>query len=65
MAKKAGITYEEIVRQVQAGDFKPIYYLMGEEAYYIDRVSDYIVQKALTENALPLAHQQVDLHTDK
>ena len=23
------------------------------------------VQKALTENALPLAHQQVDLHTDK
>ena len=50
MAKKAGITYEEIVRQVQAGDFKPIYYLMGEEAYYIDRVSDFIVQKALTED---------------
>lgn len=50
MAKKAGITYEEIVRQVQAGDFKPIYYLMGEESYYIDRVSDYIVSKALTED---------------
>lgn len=50
MAKKAGITYEEIVRQVQAGDFKPIYYLMGEESYYIDRVSDFIVQKALTED---------------
>lgn len=49
MAKKAGITYEEIVRQVQAGDFKPVYYLMGEESYYIDRVSDYIVSKALTE----------------
>ncbi len=49
MAKKSGITYEEIVRQVQAGDFKPIYYLMGEEAYYIDRVSDYIVSKALAE----------------
>lgn len=51
MAKKAtGITYEEIVRQVRAGDFKPIYYLMGEEAYYIDRVSDYIVEKALSED---------------
>jgi DNA polymerase-3 subunit delta len=50
VAKKAGITYEEIVRQVQAGDFKPIYYLMGEESYYIDRVSDFIVQKALTED---------------
>jgi len=50
MAKKAGITYEDIVRQVQAGDFKPVYYLMGEESYYIDRVSDYIVSKALTED---------------
>ena len=50
MAKKTGITYEEIVRQVQAGVFKPVYYLMGEESYYIDRVSEYIVQKALTED---------------
>ena len=39
MAKKqTGIGYEDIVRQVRSGDFKPIYYLMGEEAYYIDRV---------------------------
>ena len=50
MAKKTGITYEDIVRQVQAGDFKPIYYLMGEEAYYIDCISEYIVSKALTED---------------
>lgn len=50
MAKKAGgISYEEIVRQVRAGDFKPIYYLMGEEPYYIDRVADYIVEQALKE----------------
>ena len=50
MAKKqTGITYEDIVRQVQAGDFKPIYYLMGEEAYYIDRIADFIVEKALQE----------------
>ena len=49
MAKKAGgVSYEEIVRQVRAGDFKPIYYLMGEEPYYIDRLSDYIVEQALT-----------------
>ncbi len=51
MAKKAGgVSYEEIVRQVRAGDFKPIYYLMGEEPYYIDRISDYIVEQALTED---------------
>ena len=51
MAKKAGgVSYEEIVRQVRAGDFKSIYYLMGEEPYYIDRLSDYIVEQALTED---------------
>ena len=51
MAKKAaGITYQEVVRQVQAKDFKPIYYLMGDEPYYIDRISDYIVEQALTED---------------
>lgn len=51
MAKKqTGIGYEDIVRQVRSGDFKPIYYLMGEESYYIDRVADYIVEQALTED---------------
>ena len=51
MAKKAGgVSYEEIVQQVRAGDFKPIYYLMGEEPYYIDRLSDFIVEQALTED---------------
>lgn len=47
MAKTAGITYQEIVRAVDAGSFHPIYYLMGEESYYIDLLSDYIVEKAL------------------
>ena len=50
MAKKAGITYEDVVRQVRAHDFRPIYCLMGEEPYYIDRISDYIVEQALTED---------------
>jgi len=51
MAKKAGgISYEDIAREVRAGDFKPIYYLMGEEPYYIDRLSELIVENALTED---------------
>lgn len=37
-----GITYEQIVRDVQAGNIKPVYFLMGEESYYIDHVADYI-----------------------
>ena len=51
MAKKAGgISYEDIAREVRAGDFKSIYYLMGEESYYIDRLSELIVENALTED---------------
>ena len=46
--KPAGITYEQIVRDVRAGNVKPVYYLMGEESYYIDRVSEFIVQSILT-----------------
>ena len=45
--KKAGIGYEDIVREVQAGTFKPIYYLCGEESYYIDRLADFIADKAV------------------
>ena len=38
----------------KSGDYWTVYFGLNEA-----------VQKALTENALPLAHQQVDLHTDK
>lgn len=47
MAKDA--TYEEVVRSLKNGDFRPVYFLMGEEDYYIDRISEYIVDRALTE----------------
>lgn len=47
--KPAGISYDQIVREVRAGNLKPIYYLMGEESYYIDRVADFIVASVLTE----------------
>lgn len=41
--KTPGITYEQIVRDVRAGNIKPVYFLMGEESYYIDRVAEFIV----------------------
>lgn len=47
--KKENTTYEEIVRAVRAGSFAPIYYLMGEEAYYIDKLSEFIADAALKE----------------
>ena len=44
LAKRvSGPTPEEICRDVKAGNIKPVYYLMGEESYYIDRVADFIV----------------------
>lgn len=47
MAKE--ITYEEIARDLKNRVYKPVYYLMGEEAYYIDRIADYIAQTVLNE----------------
>lgn len=49
VAKRENPSYEEIVREVRARHFAPVYYLMGEEAYYIDRISDYIVETVLKE----------------
>lgn len=40
-------TYEDIIRDVRAGTIAPIYYLMGEEDYYIDRTSDFLVDALL------------------
>lgn len=47
MAAQKGITHEDIVRDVRAGKIAPIYCLMGDEPYYIDKVSDFIVDAVL------------------
>ena len=47
MAKE--VTYEEIARDLKNRIYKPVYYLMGEESYYIDKISEYISQTVLTE----------------
>src|SRR6476620_8934787 len=39
----------KIVNEIKSGNIKPIYFLMGEEPYYIDKLSDYIEQNVLTE----------------
>lgn len=42
-------TYEEIVHNLKNRVYAPVYFLMGEEDYYIDRISDYILDTVLTE----------------
>ena len=39
----------ELVRDLKARKFKPVYLLHGEESYYIDKVSDYIERNVLTD----------------
>ena len=39
----------QIVNNIQKGDIKPVYFLMGEEPYYIDKISDFIEENVLSE----------------
>ena len=40
---------KQIVTDIKNRNFKPIYFLMGEEPYYIDNISKYIESQVLTE----------------
>ena len=39
----------QIVADIKQGNIKPIYFLMGEEPYYIDKIAEYIEENVLTE----------------
>ncbi len=39
----------QIVNNIQKGQLAPVYFLMGEEPYYIDKISDFIAENVLTE----------------
>jgi DNA polymerase-3 subunit delta len=44
------ITYEEIISDLKNRIFKPVYFLAGEEPYYIDLITEYIQEKVLPES---------------
>ena len=48
MAKQE-ITCDDILKELRARQYRPVYYLMGEEPYYIDLIADYITDNILTE----------------
>ena len=37
MAQPA-VTYDSVMKELKERRFKPVYYLMGDESYYIDKV---------------------------
>ncbi len=49
MAKKV-LTYTDIIKSVEQRKFVPVYLLMGEESYYINRIADAIDRTVLTED---------------
>ena len=47
--KRATATYEGIMKDLREGRYKPFYLLTGDEAYYIDKIADYIAEHAIKE----------------
>lgn len=45
--KTTGTTYDSIMRALKAGNFSPIYILMGDEPYFLDKITDYIADNVL------------------
>ena len=42
--------FEQILTDLKNKSYKPVYFLMGEEAYFIDEISNYINANVLSEN---------------
>ncbi|MFO7658223.1 MAG: DNA polymerase III subunit delta [Bacteroidales bacterium] len=47
------MTFDKIMTELTNKVFHPIYFLTGDEPYYIDQVSDYIEKHALSETEKP------------
>ena len=56
-AKKEDVSFLGLLREIKAKKFRPIYVLHGEEAYFIDRL-----EEAIVENALSLDEQDFNLN---
>ena len=56
------VTYEEIISDLKKRIFKPVYFLAGEEPYYIDLITEYIQEKVLPEDEK--AFNQIILYGD-
>lgn len=45
--KSTTVTFDSVMSALKSGSYAPVYLLMGEESYYIDKISDYIAEHAL------------------
>ena len=44
------MSFEQIMAELKKKQYRPIYFLMGEEPYYLDLITDYIAENALSED---------------
>jgi DNA polymerase III subunit delta len=49
MAASAQASFDKIMASLKARKFSPVYFLQGEESYFIDEVADYIEDNVLNE----------------
>lgn len=51
MAKKsASVGYRDLINEISGGKYAPVYLLMGEEDYYIDKISDLLESVVVAED---------------
>lgn len=60
--------YEEILKEIQQKKYKPIYFLQGEETFFIDEIAHYLEKNVLSEdqksfNFLTLYGKDTDAET--
>ncbi len=45
----ANVTFDSLKKEISNRNFAPVYLLMGEEAYFIDQLTELLLEKVLTE----------------
>ena len=43
------MTFDQIITDLKNKIYKPVYFLMGDEPFFIDKITNYIQENVLTE----------------
>ena len=62
------MNFQSILSDLKAKKYQPVYFLMGEESYFIDLISDYIINEVLDDtekefNQTVLYAKDIDVQT--